>query len=281
LAGLTIPFPIAGLDLDQEALDHLSYALAWTHHFNDLISPKRSSFDVNLEHQRKSTRWNPYDNPKPQIRTGFPSWSWAGWFGEIGDRNDMPYRWQSHLSSARIGYPGEGFRDYALSKKKSRYKPARVTKRLLVNALKFDAYVIDPTKLWFGPPKTNSASRIIPWHTIQVWLSIGPHYLDALRPKFLTGEFECLVIGSYGKPRAGVFEAIRAADPISKKAQQRRIEIMDEERIEEPDAIVCLVVKTIDGISTRVGLLKILPQRTRDHLLESWGLGSKRSFTMM
>jgi hypothetical protein len=94
LAGIQIPFPIAKLsDGVREQIDHLSYALASTNHIHKFSDPNPESSTGQSNLGWEDMPWTPYDNPRPQRRVGFPSWSWAGWFGEIRKRNDLPYCW--------------------------------------------------------------------------------------------------------------------------------------------------------------------------------------------
>jgi heterokaryon incompatibility protein (HET) len=279
LAGIPIPFPIANLsDTGEERLNHLSYALAWTHRVSNLNGLNRKNPNNRLELARKHLPWTPYDNPKPHRRKGFPSWSWAGWFGEIGKRNDLPYCWTSYLSSVRISFRGGGSEDYLWLQKFTEYKHYLIQKLLIANALHFDAYVLNPEKLKFWKKDPYIPCTRIPSPDIQVYLSIGSYSLDEIHQKLMDKKFECLVIGTYGKPREDIFKAIRVADKKRRKARHRRIELFERR---EPDAIICLVVQTVNEISYRVGLLKVkFEDIGMEHTLQAWGLDEKRRFTL-
>lgn len=279
LAGIPIPFPIARLrDTKRERLDHLSYALAWTHRIRSLGALAQTDPSYPSGPARKRLSWTPYDNPKPQRRKGFPSWSWAGWFGETGKRDDLPYCWTSYLSSVRIGFRGDESKDYFWLERFTTYKPYLIQELLTADVLHFDAYVLNPKKLKFWESGPYMPSRQVPSDTIQVYLSISSCSLEELRRKLIDGVFECVVLGTYGEPRKDIFKAIQAADKKSPKARKRRIDLL--ERV-EPDAIICLVVYTVKGISYRIGLLKVeLEGSARDFTLAAWGSNVKRSFIL-
>lgn len=280
LAGIPIPFPIANLlDNEREQLDHLSYALAWTHRIRSLGEPNRKDPSNQSGPARERLPWTPHGNPKPQRRKGFPSWSWAGWFGEIGKRDDLPYCWTSYLSSLRIGFRGSDTEDYVWLKRFTKYKQYLIQKLLTANVLHFDAHVLNPKKLKFWKSDPHMPSRQIPSDTIQVYLSIGSCSLEELHRKLIDGVFECVVLGTYGEPRKDIFKAIQAADKKRPKARNRRIDLF--ERV-EPDAIICLVVYTVKGTSYRIGLLKVVLEGSgRDCTLQAWDLDPKRNFILV
>ena len=279
LAGIPIPFPIAmSGDVSRIHLDHLSYALAWSHHIHRFSEQKLKNPKNQSELTGAQLPWTPHDNPEPQRRVGFPSWSWAGWFGEIELREDLPYCWTGHLSSVRIGFRGENQKDYAWLTGLAEYKHLILQRLLAADELRFDTYVLNPEKLKFWEKDPYMPSRQIPSKAIKTNLSRGPRSLEKFHQKLIDRELECLVIGTYGEPRDDVFKAIQAADKKAPKARKGRIGLF--ERL-EPDSIVCLVVHTVKETSFRRGLLKIeLGGSGRECALRAWDLGPKRSFTL-
>ncbi|KAK3369261.1 heterokaryon incompatibility protein-domain-containing protein [Lasiosphaeria ovina] len=249
VAGIAIPFPIANLPHNQqEGLDHLSYALAWSHRVDNFNGDFPRQFKPASRSGKPGTqlRWTPHDNPKPQRRRGFPSWSWAGWFGQMQSRNDLPYCWTSLLSgSVTIGFPDGHSRNYESLQDFSRYKQYLIRELLNAESLQFDAYVLNPEQLL-------SYGRAM----LDVHLSAGPTSMEMLYQKLTSREYECVVLGTYGEPRQEIFRAIQAADRKSTRAKKRRIDMF--ERL-EPDAIICLIVctDTVEGVSYRKGLLKV------------------------
>ena len=214
----------------------------------------------------------------PQRRIGFPSWPWAGWFGEIGLREDLPYCWTSYLGSVRIGFGGDYPKDFAWLIELARYKHPIIQKLLTAVELRFDAYVLNRKKLKFWVKDPHMPSRQIPSKAIHVNLSKGPCSLEKFHQKLIDREFECLVIGTYGEPREDVFKAIQAADKKAPKARKGRIGLFERR---EPDAIICLVIYIVKKTSFRRGLLKIeFDGSGRECLLRAWDLGSKRSFIL-
>lgn len=254
LAGIIIPFPIAQLqNIGQEYLDHLSYALAWTHRSRNGIT---------------------HDVPKPEFRKGFPSWSWAGWVGEIGRRTDLPYCWTSQLSSVKIGFRGSDIEDYTWLYRRQPRKQYLLNRLATANVLHFDAHVLDVSNIGFWLRDPNKPSRLIPSYNIHMHMSMGPTDLEMVHQKLKTAQYECVVLGTYGEPRKNIFRAIKLADRKGPKAKNRRIELIERR---EPDALICLVVYTVKGISYRAGLLKI---NLNTAGAESWALGAKRSFVL-
>ncbi len=279
LAGIPIPFPIAKLrnSIAQEGLDHLSYALAWTHHVHTLGESKLDNVGNEPGFASEQLPGNIHDL-KPKRREGFPSWSWAGWFGHVEKRCDLPYFWTSHLSSVRIDFREGDPEDYARLQNTPRYKQYLIRKLLTANVLHFDAYVLNPEKLrvWGKDPDIPFIHAV--FHNIQVHLSKGPYSLRELRQKLMDGEFECLVIGTYGEPRKDIFRAIKMADKKNPGARNSRIESF--ERL-EPEALVCLITRRVGEASYRVGLLKArFPDSRADMALTSWSLGAKRRFSL-
>ena len=75
LAGIPIPSPIAmSGDIRRVHLDHLSYALAWTHHIHKFTEPELKNPKNLSELTCVQLPWTPYDNPMPRRRRRFPSW---------------------------------------------------------------------------------------------------------------------------------------------------------------------------------------------------------------
>ncbi|KAK4170926.1 HET-domain-containing protein [Triangularia setosa] len=274
LAGIPIPFPIANLPTSnkQEGLDHLSYALAWSHQVDNFDDRFPRQFIETRDSKPDSLQqlpWTPDHNPKPQRRRGFPSWSWAGWFGQIRSRNDLPYCWTSLLSSVKIGFPNGGrMRDYEWMQGFERYKQYFIREVLTAESLHFDAYSLSPEKL---VPLLHDKTDMC--------LSMGPTSLEELQMKLIRGEYLCVVLGTYGEPQRDVYRAIQAADKKKAGARQRRIDMFARR---DPDAIVCLLVRTIARFSYRRGLLKI-PYYSRvggENALHGWDTGLKRSFIL-
>ena len=285
LAGIMIPFPIANLrDSEPERLDHLSYALAWTHHIRSLGESNCEDPSNRSGSARERLPWTPLDNPKPQRRKGFPSWSWAGWFGEVGTRNDLPYCWTSDLSSVRIEFREKDSRwndseDYMWLKKFPKFKQYLIRRLLTANVLHFDAHVLDPKKLKFWKSDPHMPSKQINSDTLQVYLSLWTCSLEQLQQKLIDGEFKCVVLGTYGEPRKDIIEAIKAKDKKRSKYRKRRIELFERG---EPDAIICLIVYTRNGKSHRIGLLKVvLDGSENDRTLRAWVLDGKSRFSLV
>ena len=280
LAGIPVPFPIANLpENEREHLDHLSYALAWSHRERTLGTLDYPGFSRPTRPLAPREPWHPHDNPSPQRRAGFPSWSWAGWFGATVWRKDLPYRWTSLLSSVKIGFRGRPTENYTWLNTFARYKQWLISRLLTANALDFDAYVLDPSMINFWQRDPENPDHLVPSDSVQVHMSIRCCPLEELQRRLLAREFECVVLGTHGEPRKDVFRAIQAADKKSATAKKKRIEML--ERTEE-DAIVCLVVYTVRGRSYRVGLLKIVLGTSGKYFtLNSWGLHEKRSFVLI
>jgi hypothetical protein len=260
LAGLPIPSPIATSgDVERAHLDHLSYALSWIHHVH--------AFSIST-----------LRNPKPQRRVGFPSWSWAGWFGRIKSKSDLPYCWTSYLSSVRVGFKKDTPRNFAWLTKLKHYRQLIIDLLLTANELCFDAHVLNHEKLRYWQRDPETPSKRILSKAIQVNLSRGPCSLEEFQQKLKKGKLECVIIGTYGEPRKDVYKAIQVADRKSPKAGKRRIDLFERQ---EPDAIVCLVVGTKDGISERYGLVKItLENLSGKSAVEAWRLGPKKRFIL-
>ena len=89
----------------------------------------------------------------------------------------------------------------------------------------------------------------------------------------------CLVLGTYGDPREDVFKAIQDADKKAPKAKKGRIGLFERQ---EPDSVVCLVVRTVKGTSFRRGLLKVeFKGLDGEAAVRALALGPKRSFILM
>ena len=284
LAGIMIPFPIANLrDSEPERLDHLSYALAWTHRIRSLGESSCEDPSNRSGSARKRLPWTLLDNPKPQRREGFPSWSWAGWFGEVGKRKDLPYCWTSDLSSVRIEFREKDSRendseDYMWMKKFPEFKQHLIKRLLTANVLHFDAHVLDPKKLKFWKSDPHMPSKRISSATLELYLSTWTCSLEQLQQKLIDGEFKCVVLGTYGKPRRVIFKAIQAKDKKRSKYRNRRIDLFERG---EPDAIICLIVYTRNGKSHRIGLLKVvLDDSVNDRTLRAWVLEGKSRFSL-
>ncbi|KAK9799987.1 putative Heterokaryon incompatibility protein-domain-containing protein [Seiridium cardinale] len=260
LAGLAIPYPIARMwDRRPEYLNHLSYALAWTHR------PWHIDLDV---------------VPKPMPRHGFPSWSWTGWFGEIGRRGDLPYCWTSKLSSVEFS-SWEGLddpvvnRDYEWVQARRPHEPDLHRMLLAAKVLYFDAHVLNPRDIVFWWRSASDSTQWTPSPKLHFYLSIGPYELGDIQEKLRRSEWECVVLGIHGQPRADILSAIQTADKKGAKARNRRIELIE---CKERHSMVCLIVHTNEkGYSYRIGLLKI---DLKGSGVERWGLGPKRSFKM-
>lgn len=281
LAGIPIPFPIANLPSSnrQEGLDHLSYALAWSHKANNFDGqfPRRyqpTSSPSTGNSRLKQLLWNPNTNPKAQHRRGFPSWSWAGWFGEIRSRDDLPYCWTSLLSSpVQIGVANGELKDYheLVHQRVSQYKQYRIREMLAAESLHFDAYVLNPHEL-------RGASRRL--HDVDLWISLGPTSWDELNERLMSGKYQAVVLGTYGEPRPNVYRAIQAADKKRETSKKRRIDLFERS---EPNVIVCLIVRTDreTGVSFRRGLLKVrYYHEGGENALRGWNTGSKKSFVL-
>jgi hypothetical protein len=282
LAGIPIPFPfVESGDVKGVHLDHLSYALAWMHHIHKFSEAKLKNPQNLPGSLLAQLPWTPSKNPHPQRRFDFPSWSWAGWFGELEPREDLPYYWTSHLSSVRIGFPGDIPRDYGWLTDFPHYRHLIIQKLLTANELYFEAYVLNPRKLRFWERDLSMPSRRIPSQAMQVNMSRGPCSWEKLHQRLLDGELECVVIGMHGKPRQDVFKRIEAADGKAPKALKGRISQFEQR---EPDAIVCLIVLTVKGTSFRRGLLKIpvkdLGSGGGEGVVQALAVGPKRRFAL-
>ncbi|KAM7198222.1 HET domain containing protein [Naviculisporaceae sp. PSN 640] len=213
LAGLAVPSPIAYRDLPgpgrkQEGLDYLTYALAWTHEVDNFNNnyPRRYS-KVN----GKQLPWKPVLNPRPQRRQGFPSWSWAGWFGSIRNAglDHLPYCWTSLLSSVQIGFSDGKLKDFHyIHDGFGPYKTYMIRELLTADTLHFDAYVLNPRevvrRLITTKGNSNSLDRSsdLRWDDnsqdtpltssrntcgdVEVRLSTGPSSLDEFREEMRT-----------------------------------------------------------------------------------------------
>lgn len=289
LAGIPVPSPIVELRQnernEQQRLNHLSYALAWIH---DIQVVGGSSLEYDYKRSRKQSwpacEWSPltpHENVKPQPRHGFPSWSWAGWIGGIRERKDLPYCWNSYLSSVRIGFSGDDLKDYTwLGEFKEDCKQCYIRQLLMVNVLYFDAYVLNPRKLKFWENGPDIPSGEIRSDTVRVYLSDGFCSWEELREKLIHEAYQCVVLGMYGKPDGAIFRAIQSADRKGAKAQKRRIDLIERW---DREAIVCLLVEHVEGMSyRRVGLLNVRFEPSIDYFKsEHNGSREKRSFVLI
>ncbi|KAI9148949.1 hypothetical protein HJFPF1_10993 [Paramyrothecium foliicola] len=261
LAGLPVPFPLAKLpDMTQEGLDHLSYALAWTHGFGNFARDEWSSDRNRARSMHRSLRWHPVGNPRPQRREGFPSWSWAGWFGEIGFRDGS-------VEDA----------DWLL--RSGPYRQFMIRKLLAAQELHLDAFTLSPERIKWWDKDPEMPLRYVQCSSLHVSLSTGTSSLEELRQKLVTRQFECLILGTYGKPRKDVMRAIRGADRKSSKARLRRIDLLDQL---DADGLICLIVRGRgDGKWERIGQLKVdLGDYDRERALEAWTSRVKRRFVL-
>jgi hypothetical protein len=160
----------------------------------------------------------------------------------------------------------------------AQYDQSRIRRLLTAKALHFDAYVLNPEKLKFWEKDPQIPTGQIPSRTIHVNLSTGPCSLEVLYKRLIDRKFECLVLGTYGAPRKDIFRAIQNANKKRPEARRRRIELFERR---EPDAIVCLIVYTVDGVSYRKGLIRVqFPGLGSKSALQAWVLGPKRTFVL-
>ncbi|KAH8658215.1 heterokaryon incompatibility protein-domain-containing protein [Xylariales sp. PMI_506] len=274
LAGLPVPFPIAFLpNVEREGRDHLVYALAWTHRVNNFTGLKPIRTASQKRRDRPADPWTPYDNPDPQRRPGFPSWSWAGWFGEIAQRDDLPYCYTSYLQEGSVTIQcrdSEKVEEYSRLQSSARYKTCHIRKLLAADMINFSAHVVDPQRLAHWERDKH----------MRLNLSVGLCTWTELHRKLVAGTLECVVLGTYGDARADVFAAIQRADAKRPKAKKRRIDMFERR---EPEAIICLIVSTLNQVSERVGLLRIEMERREEEQrsVEWWVSGPMKSFTLM
>jgi hypothetical protein len=160
----------------------------------------------------------------------------------------------------------------------AQYKHLIIQKLLRTDELCFNAYVFNPEKLKFWEKYPHMLSRQIPSKAIHINLSRRPCSLEKFYQKLIDRELEYLVIGMYREPCEDIFKAIQAMDKKALKACKSQIGLFEHL---EPDAIICLVVRTVNGISFWSGLLKIEFEGSgRECALRAWDLGPKRSFTL-
>ncbi|KAH7021344.1 uncharacterized protein B0I36DRAFT_334296 [Microdochium trichocladiopsis] len=300
LAGVMVPSPIVRLGVGRragvgEALDLLVYGLSWTHRLHTLTVDDELTNPKDLpEELLESMPWTPRENPFPQRRRGrptadggqagsllFPSWSWAGWCGEIASRHDdLPHCYTSLLGSDSPGSVMIHFRqpkhnpplEYTSLHQRARYKKYLIDKLLLATSIHLDAYTLDVSRLraWERDSRlpyhgvVRDGHRQDPIATLRVNMSEGPRGdWSAVYDKIVDGRLLCLVLGTYGEPRDEVIRAMRTSDGKSDSARLARIDLFDRK---ETDAIVCLVVKPVKGrdlcedgalMVERKGLLKI------------------------
>ncbi|KFA81911.1 hypothetical protein S40288_06889 [Stachybotrys chartarum IBT 40288] len=276
LAGIPVPFPIACLNpIEKEGLDHLSYALGWTHQtgvfdqFNFWVDKKlkQKSYYVNMDGM---------DTPMAGRREGFPSWSWAGWFGEIGERRDYPYCWTSELNTVHIEFRDGSQRDLGWLTQLPSYPPEVMHTLFQAQTLRFYTRVVDPHRIKFWDKDDQGVPH--PSRNVHVHLSTGPGSYKYFEQYLKNGDLECLVLGTHGAPRGNVYRAIQSADKKSSRAKKRRIDKFERK---DPEAMICLVVQTENGVSRRVGLLKLdYWEIGRQAALDTWLYRGERLFTL-
>lgn len=323
LAGLAVPSPIAyrdrpGPERKQEGLDYLTYALAWSHeiHNFDKLRPRNYS-----RVDGKQLPWKPELNSRPQRRQGFPSWSWAGWFGSVNNINldHLPYCWTSLLSSVEIGFSDGRVKDFHyIHESSGPYKTYMIRELLNADTLRFDAYVLNPKQVANRLVTTKGSSYSLDrasdlgfddQHTsvntcgdIEVRLSAGPSSLTEFQEAMRTSSrrqsqikqveeenrtypyYQCVVLGTHGKPRDDVYRAIKAHDPKGPKARKRRIELFERKQPDRDD-IVCLVVRTDPktGVSYRRGLMTVRYYNGREGvaaLRSQFAIGEKKRIVL-
>ncbi|KAJ1325215.1 hypothetical protein MN608_09926 [Microdochium nivale] len=240
---------------------------------------------------RRHMPWSPRENPMPRRRhcegiaasDQFPSWSWAGWCGEMADRHeDLPHCYTSliGLGSVVLHFRG-GHRsheqdmpettssrnaggsnisrsvpapappmNYTFLLDRQRYKTYLIDRLLTTSEIHLDAYVLDTARLrpWERSPHTPYHGvrdrGDQPVNTLRVSMSEGPSEWSQIYEQLVDGSLLCLVLGTYGEPRDKVIRAMRLADGKSDKARLGRIDLIERK---EPDAIVCLLVKRVKG----------------------------------
>ncbi|KXJ87035.1 heterokaryon incompatibility protein-domain-containing protein [Microdochium bolleyi] len=295
LAGLAVPAPIAragrtrGLGTrslsEEEGLDHLSYALAWSHELHTMTRDESLTNPKGLPASlRRSLPWSPRDNPMPRRRQTtsdgrrFPSWSWAGWCGEMASRHeDLPHCYTSLIglgsvvlhfrdgprrNAATRQLPVSG--EASSSRSVPRQAPVRpMNYTFLLDRQQYMKYLIDrlltTTEIHLDAFLLNSA-RLRPWErsparpyhgardrndgtsTLNVRMSEGPAEWSQIYEQLVDGRLLCLVLGTYGEPRERVIRAMRDSDGKSDTARMGRIDLIERW---EPDSIVCLVVKRV------------------------------------
>ncbi|KAH7324289.1 heterokaryon incompatibility protein-domain-containing protein [Stachybotrys elegans] len=280
LAGVPVPFPIAMLPhIEKEGIDHLAYALAWTHRVHTFCEPELACLYPKMQYRLRAMPWEPYENPLPQRRRGFPSWSWAGWFGEVALRRDFPYCWTGLLSSVKLGFRNDAPREYSWLQDFGQYSDQMIAMLLNTTELQFDAYVLDPERLEFWDRSGSSLEYRSPSTAMRVNMSTGPTSFEDFRMRLLDGTYECVVLGTHGEPRRAIMRAMRGRDKKSHKARNHRIDLF---KIVEREGVVCLVVKTVKGVSQRMGVLKVDFQGWgRRAALREWTFKDKKSFVLV
>ncbi|KAM7217646.1 Heterokaryon incompatibility protein (HET) domain containing protein [Rhypophila decipiens] len=164
LSGLAVPSPMAfrgimGAAQNQEALDYLTYALAWTHEIDNFNGLRRFRRRYS-EEDGKQLPWSPDLNPKPQRRLGFPSWSWSGWFGPVRNTvwlkhkqewvelDHLPYCWTSLLSDVEIGLTdGRVINYHDVHQGMKYYQTFSIRNMSMAQTLTFNAYVLPPRQV--------------------------------------------------------------------------------------------------------------------------------------
>jgi hypothetical protein len=177
----------------------------------------------------------------------------------------------------KIGLSESTLEDYADSHKPKKHKTYLIKKLLDTKLLQFDAYVLDTDKLYYGAINRFKRYSWVPSHNIEVHMSTGVTTFFEFHQALKDKTFECLVIGTYGEPRPGIFSAMKDADKQHPSAKTKRIQRFGRG---EPDGIACIIVKTRNGISHRVGFLRVTFSNPKETSLKPWDLGQKRSFIL-
>jgi len=280
LSGLGVPLPLAGANLESEGRDHLAYALSWQH--------ASASWDV---------------RQRPKRRGDFPSFSWGGWEGQLRDRDDLPSSWTNLLRSVQLELSNGELYDFAmLHRQMHRYKVP--TRRLhSPTAIHFEAYALAPDKIdiWCEEPGEEMPSFFLNPDLI-LNLSDGPTSVEGLEKALRSGELRCVVLGTHSGPRTEVLAGLRSSRkkkgartrrdtsrilqggesasfmPTKRTANQRRIDTISWDK---PNVIVCLIVKTTNRISYRVGVLEIVFRGNGDkQALRGWTNGPREKFIL-
>lgn len=271
LAGLMVPSPMVRMGVGtrsgaQEGLDLLSFALSWTHRLHTLTMDDEMTNPKALPARMlEGMPWSSRLNPSPQRRTGggFPSWSWAGWYGEMASRHDdLAHCYSSLIGPGSVtihfrqpmtpGQPAPEPMEYTFLQQRVRYKKYLIHRLLLASEIHLKAYTLDVTRLkawewdpWLPYHGVIRNGRREPIATLRVNMSEGPQGdWNSVYEKIVDGRLLCIVLGTYGEPRPEVIRAMRSSDGKSDTARLARIDIFERKKT---DAIVCLVVKPVKG----------------------------------
>lgn len=185
--------------------------------------------------------WDPQFNPLPKRRQGFPSWSPAGWFGEVEGRRDLPFAWTSLIDSVSMRFGTHGFEPYSLLHGDlTRYEELAREHGSPV-ALKFKAWILDPRRVHLPVEDPTEPGVFIPDYDTAIFLSSAPPNPHVLRERLEAGTWQVVVLGTHSDPRPAVWNTILAAEYKSKTAKCRRIELMKRRK---ERFVCCLVVRT-------------------------------------